>query len=228
MLAVLTTLFSGLMVIAYWLGLLDRPKFAKRRYIVDTKEELFAIIATSTSEPTSKGICNLFTAAKKEIDKQNKSESLLSNAASTYGAPEGSSSVAVILYFEAVESGSQKVNQDRWACGFLVDSKNFEEAKNIVGSLSSTPNVDYSIRAMRLGPGPVLRGRIPWRNKSCTPIIAKYLHWNRAFDSYNSEGDVIACEVYVTGLNQSPEYIDYILIDAKSTSMSGVDSPSPQ
>ena len=102
-------------------------------------------MATSTSEPTSKGICNLFTAAKKEIDKQNKSESLLSNAASTYGAPEGSSSVAVILYFEEVESGSQKVNQDRWACGFLVDSKNFEEAKNIVGSLSSTPNVDYSI-----------------------------------------------------------------------------------
>jgi hypothetical protein len=227
MLAVLTTLLSGCMVIAYWLGLLDRPKFAKTKYIVDTKEELFAILATSKSEPTSKGICNLFTAAKKAIDKQSKSESLLAKAASTYGAPEGSSSVGVILYFEEVESGSQKANQDRWACGFLVDSKNFEEAKKIVGSLSAS-NADYSIRAMRLGPGPVFRGRIPWRSKSYTPLIAQYLHWNRAFDSYNSEGEVVACEVYVTGLDQSPEYIDYMLLDAKSTSMWGVDSPSPQ
>ena len=79
-----------------------------------------------------------------------------------------------------------------------------------------------TVRAVKIGGSKVLKARIPWRHM-LTPMIAPMLHWKRAFNAYKEkgfksnsgrEGDdgAIACEIYVTGANDSMEAIDYVVL----------------
>jgi hypothetical protein len=235
LLVLIASLLSGLIVLAYWLGLFDRPKFVQLEDIVPTKKrkELFAVLATSTCEPSVNEVCNLLSTAKKAMDSHRKAAQLLSQGAAHYGTPKGANGLSIIVYFESSsEEGdnnnttSHQQQQPQWASGFLVDAETIDETKKLVDSLS-TSNLKYPVQAMKLGSGPVLRGRIPWRNKF-TPLIAKYLHWNRAFDRCDSDKDIVACEVYVTGPKDSFEHIDLLLLDADKTSLSSSKVPNPQ
>jgi hypothetical protein len=212
-LALLTSVFSGTVILAWWLGVFDRPTFDDVAFIVPSRRRLFAILATSTTQPNRKDIDRLVSVAKAAVDSNPKSTAILAKAAFLYGVPDynaTSSCVGCAVYFE-----EQGFGKPRWGCGLLIGVDTAVEAKAFLKSLS-TKGSDNPIRVMDLGMGPVKKGRIKWRN-NLTPIIARYLHWNRAFIEYISEQDVVECEIYVRRANQKGSYIDYLLIDAKST-----------
>lgn len=214
-LALLTSVFSGIVILAYWLGVFDRPVFDDVAFIVPSRRRLFAILATSSSQPNRKDVGKLVSIAKATVDSNPKSTAILAKAAFLYGVPDynpTSSCVGCAVYFE--EQGFAK---PRWGCGLLIGVDTGAEAKSFLKSLSTKAS-DNPIRVMDLGMGPVKKGRIKWRN-SLTPILARYLHWNRAFIEYISEQDVVECEIYVQGANQKGAYIDYLLIDADSTNV---------
>jgi hypothetical protein len=121
--------------------------------------------------------------------------------------------VGCTVYFE--EHGFTK---PRWGSGLLIGVDTWTDSKAFHKSLL-TRGCNYPIRVMDLGMGPVKKGRIKWRN-SLTPILARYLHWNRAFTDYISERDVVECEIFVGGAKQKGAFIDYLLIDADSTTIS--------
>eukprot|EP00529_Nitzschia_sp_RCC80_P026356 CAMPEP_0113478852 /NCGR_PEP_ID=MMETSP0014_2-20120614/20981_1 /TAXON_ID=2857 /ORGANISM="Nitzschia sp." /LENGTH=350 /DNA_ID=CAMNT_0000372079 /DNA_START=263 /DNA_END=1315 /DNA_ORIENTATION=+ /assembly_acc=CAM_ASM_000159 len=97
----------------------------------------------------------------------------------------------------------------------------------------------YPIRIVDLGTGPARKGRVQWRN-SYTPWIARLLHWNSEFSSCcGDDVDVVECELTVRpgsayeskpgshpgpsdrnpNNSQPPAYIDYLLLNSKTTSV---------
>ena len=142
-------------------------------------------------------------------------QKILSQGAASYRAPRGSSYTGLCVYLDEVEPSYGGAN---WGCGFLIDAKHLDEVKKLVETIDKSKNSSpRPLQILRLGKGPILRGRIKWRNRY-TPLIAKYLHWSRAFDAWGDETDAVGCEVYVVGPGDSLEYIDYLLIDSESTS----------
>jgi hypothetical protein len=215
-LALLTSVFCGIAILAYWLGVFDRPIFDDVAFILPSRRRLFAILATSCTQPKSNDVGKLVSLAKAAVDSNPKSAAILAKAAFLYGVPDynpSSSCVGCAVYFE-----EQGLAKPRWGCGLLIGVDTGAEAKAFLKSLSTKKGWDNSIRVMDLGMGPVKKGRIRWRNM-LTPIIARYLHWNRAFIDYISEQDVVECEIYVSGAKQKGAYIDYLLIDADSTNV---------
>lgn len=214
-LALVTSVFSGIVILAHWLGLFDRPNVEDVAFILPSRRRLFAILATSTTDPNSRDVYKLEKAAKTALETNPKSRAILSKAAFIYGVPDynpTSSCVGCAVYFE--EHGFAK---PRWGRGLLIGVDTWSEAKTLLKSLS-TKGCNYPIRVMDLGMGPVKKGRIKWRN-NLTPIIARYLHWNRAFVESISERDVVECEIYVVGAHEKGAFIDYLLIDADSTTV---------
>lgn len=218
MLIVLTTLLSGLFTLAYWLGILDRPRFERKEFVSESKREFYALLATSTTTTNASEYCDLLTASKKAMDTHPKCDEILSQGAESYGAPKGSSYTGLCVYLDEVATSYDGAN---WGCGFLIDGKHLDEVKQIVENTATGTDSKITtprpIKILKMGKGPVLWGRIIWRNKF-SPIIAKYLHWSRAFDVWGDEADAVGFEVYIVGPGDSFEYIDYLLIDSKSTS----------
>jgi hypothetical protein len=99
-----------------------------------------------------------------------------------------------------------------------------KHAQRLLKKVAATSTLPEPIRLIKIGGATqeVLRGRIPWRI-AMTPAIAPMMHWARYFKIYQNgdyssgsdrEGEegAVACEIYVTGANDSIEYIDYIII----------------
>jgi hypothetical protein len=147
------------------------------------------------------------------------STKLLADGAALYGAPEGAERLSVGLYFD----DPKLTDTPRFAIGWVVGAKDFAEAMAMAETANKMKpaKLKETIVAVRVGPGPGLAGRLPWRT-IFTPMLAPMIMWTRAFAAYNEGGykshgregeeGAVACEVYVTGPNDSYEYIDYIVL----------------
>jgi hypothetical protein len=201
-------------LITYQLGIFDSPEFVE-----GSTKEMYALMATSTNKYIGKHVMRLLSGTNDAILKAKGVESsILANAAANYGSPAGADSLSVGLYFEDPNS----VEHPRWAVGSIVDVANLEALEELKKLVQEASTLEEPIKAVQIGPGPILKARIPWRNM-LTPYIAPMLHWKRAFDAYAAggyssfngrEGEIgaIACEIYVTGANDSYEAIDYIVL----------------
>ena len=164
LLCIVGLILVGLLGIAHFLlGLFDRPVFARREHLAESKKEVFAIIATSTTEPSISQYCDLLSTAKRAIDSHERSEELRSRAAASYGAPPGSPSIGIFAYFDD-DFNKASATQQKWGCGMLIEAYNCKEAQKIFKELSVEENPNhpsFPVRSLRLGTVPVLRGRIP-------------------------------------------------------------------
>jgi hypothetical protein len=84
---------------------------------------------------------------------------------------------------------------------------------------ATTTTTHHPLHAVRLGPGPILSARIPWRHV-LTPVLASWLHWPRGFWRYHQEfphaaaaHSPVAAEFFVTGddNSNSSAWMDYVL-----------------
>mmetsp|Transcript_10998 Transcript_10998/g.20333 ORF Transcript_10998/g.20333 Transcript_10998/m.20333 type:complete len:294 (-) Transcript_10998:133-1014(-) len=242
--AALTAIFT------YQLGILDRPDFVfyNSLWMPDGREEilkssshdddnnrlatpLYAILATTTAKNIGRHVGRLLNdtlSTLLSLDDSGAKE-LMAMAAQAYGAPEGTETLSVGLYFD----NPSVVDAPRWGVGWVIAVADYAELafwRERVASVlhERAPVGEEVVRAVRIGPGPVLKARIPWRNVF-TPMISPMLHWPRGFELFEkgrSEGiyeanngrhvdqdaDAVACEIYVVGSDDSTEYIDYIVV----------------
>jgi hypothetical protein len=124
--------------------------------------------------------------------------------------------------------------------------ESLSEAKSLLSRLETTMTSSsslarnnngkypYPIRVVDLGTGPARKGRLQWRNRY-TPWIARLLHWNTEFGKIcGGDVDIVECELIVRrpgGLKsvavdfgptvsyRQPGYIDYLLLNAKTTNI---------
>ena len=215
---------STLLVVLYFLylvGALDRPSFIVRDAVVwssnhtywqqhDKRTEyLYAIMAVSHQREYGQAIQRLLPATSKAVGASVPAQAPPA-AAALYGAPTGSDSLSVALYFD----DPAVVRQPRWAIGWLVAAATHKQAQEWAEAAKSAWNEDEPLVAVRIGSGSVLNARVPWRHV-LTPAIAPYLHWSRGFAVYGSlfpdRPSPVAAEFYITGENQSREWIDYTI-----------------
>lgn len=190
-------------------------------------EPLYAILAMSTSKDFGAHIERLLTAVKKPLDENSSLKSSMAKAAEEYGAPEGAEALSVGLYFDDPIA----VDEPRWGMGWAVAIGSFTDLQKIqeqVAASFRSNNHKETVRAVRIGPGPVLKSRIPWRHRF-TPMLMPMLQWKKGFEVYDAgkkdgiyqasngrnnkaEWDAVACEIYVTEKNDKGAYIDYVVL----------------
>ena len=184
-------------------------------------------MATHTSD-IGGSVERLLAGVKDPLVSSEDAREAMAKAAQEYGAPEGAEALSVGVYFD----DPMKVESARWALGWAMSVAKYEDLEEYKAFVATSFQLDASkqekVKAVRIGPGPVLKARIPWRNMF-TPMIAPMLHWGRAFQTFydgekegkytasngrRTSGDdaVISCEIYVTGKNDSLEYIDYTVL----------------
>lgn len=216
MLGLITPLLVAILAIAaYFLGIFDRPAFEHQPTLSPTP--LFALMTTSTEKNIGSHIQKMLKDTKSSIQALPGGTEQMFNAAQLYGTP--AHAVALGLYFD--DPG--KVDAPRWAVGFAVEAKTFEDLQVMARSSSA-----YPIQAVRIPTGPILKASIPWRT-ALTPMIAPMLHWKRAFDLYKSKGlssfnhrggdededAAIALEIYVD--EKRNRRIDYVVLTGDTT-----------
>lgn len=225
--AIIAAVIGVAALILTQLGIFDRPAFEYHESLLVGQEvgrELFAIVATSTEKGIGQHVMRLIKGVLEGIESTDTGPSYLKTSAELYGAPEGAERLGIGLYFE----DPALVDAPRWAIGWAVATKNFNEAKKLAEETKKASGLDEPIRAVRVGKDNVLKAKIPWHN-AFTPWIAPMLHWGRAFDEYSKKGYTstgregedgsIACEIYVSGPKDSYQYIDYVVLmgDTKHT-----------
>ena len=214
---------SGLVALgglSYWLGLWDRLHFKVHESLLPEKKELIVLVAKCTEHGIGKHVMRLVTGSKKAIDAAHPNSSqMLMDAAAAYGCPAGSEALSVGLYF----NDPYKEPGPRWAIGWAVATKGFEEAKAMAKKANAVGDLKEEIVAVRLGGAdqPILKGRLPWRN-FLTPMIAPYFVWTKLMNAYskggyksfgnNDEEAEVAMEAYVMGPKERAEWIDYIVL----------------
>lgn len=220
---VLTSIAVALFAIgSYRIGLFDRPEFEFHNSIltgVNSRDRtLNVVIATSTSKDIGGNVARLLTGTKKPLDGVDNFKAYLSQAAKDYGAPDGADSLSVGLYFDDPSS----VDSPRWGIGWAVSAPTYQDLVDVWDHIRLLYTGDEQIRLVRIGPGPILKAKIPWRT-FLTPMIGPMLHWRRGFRKFADGGyeatngrdtniAAVACEVYVSGKNDTMEYIDYIVV----------------
>jgi hypothetical protein len=68
---------------------------------------IYVIAATSTTEPSFKTVCGLLDASISAIKSHQQSADLLVNAARLYGAPQATSGIGIIMYFDHQDPSSE-------------------------------------------------------------------------------------------------------------------------
>ena len=223
------------------LGILEKPDFVYSDHILDidnegdAKKQFYMILATTTTSNIGGNVGRLLQGTNDALEKSNRNDEALLAAAKRYpGASDvGAIKLSIGLYIDDPST----VDNPRWGIGWAVALSSEEDAQNLQIQLQNLYEYDEPIRVIRLqtNPAPILRARIPWKNMF-TPMIAPMLHWGRAFQQYENDGyqtkyedhkedgassccgGAIAMEVYVTGHNDSMEYIDYVVLMGDDTS----------
>lgn len=160
--------------IGYWIGLFDRPEFKYKENLLSSKEEIYVLLALCREKSIGQHVMRLLEGTTKAVDAaasshQKDSSSLLGDVAVKYGCPEGTKSVSVGLYFD----DPHKKGEPRWGLGWAVATNTFEEAKELAKTANELSGMDEKMVAVRIGPGPVVTGRIPWRS-FLTPALVSY------------------------------------------------------
>lgn len=232
----LSSVLCGVTLLAYFLGLFDRPIFEDAVFLQPSRRRLWCLLALTNERPGyHQEADRLFQAAKKVLDGTplaNKSSTttsaasataattLLSKAAFLYGGvPDfdpASSAVKCAVYFEE-QGGSHSLGKYRWGCGYLISLDSTSQVNSFLASLPVDKS-PYPVRVMDLGSGPTRKGHIQWRNRF-TPWMARLLHWNREFSTFVGNFEIVECELYVTGAKKKPAFIDYLLLNAKTTTV---------
>jgi hypothetical protein len=204
---------------AFLTGLFDRPKFVYREFLLESKKELYVLMAPCKENGFAKHMPRICQGTLDAVQALKGSTKLLADGAALYGSPKGAERLFIGLFFD----DPWLTNTPRWAIGWVVDVKDFAEAKTLAEEANKTKPAKLTepIVAVRVGPGPGIAGRLPWRTM-LTPRMAPMVQWARAFAAYRKGGykshgregeeGSVACEVYVTGPNDSYEYIDYIVL----------------
>jgi hypothetical protein len=206
--------------LSYWLGLWDRVDFKVHESLLPDKKELFILMAKCTKHGIGKHVMRLVNGSKKAIDASHANSSkMLMDAAAAYGCPPGSEALNVFLCF----NDPKKDPGPRWAIGWAVVTKDFEEAKDMAKTANAVEALEEEIVAVRLGGAeqPILKGRLPWRH-AFTPMIAPYFVWTKLMNAYskggyksfgnNEQEAEVGLEVYVIGPKDRMEWIDYIVL----------------
>jgi hypothetical protein len=206
--------------LSYLLGIWDRVDFKVRESLLSNKSELVVLVAKCTEKSIGQHVMRLVYGSKKAIDAaHDKSLEMQREAAAAYGVPPGCDSLNVGLFF----NDPREPPGPRWAIGWAVVTKDFEEAKDMAKRANEVKTIEEEIVAVRLGgpKQPILTGRIPWRHV-LTPMIAPYFYWSKAMDVYtkggykstgnNDDEHEVALEVYVMGPNEKREWIDYVIL----------------
>lgn len=220
---VLVVISTVVLYFLYRVGALDRPRFVVRDAAVwscDDKhpywkqhdkrtEYLYAIMAVSHEREYGKAIQRLLPATSTAVGAAVPPQAPAA-AAALYGAPKGSDSLSVALYFD----DPAVVRKPRWAIGWLVAAATHKQAVEWRKAAQTSWAQPEPLVAVRIGAGRVLNARIPWRHV-LTPAIAPYLHWSRGFAAYTrlfpDRPSPVAAEFYVTGPNQKRAWMDYTI-----------------
>ena len=240
-----TSIVAAILSISINLGLFDRPDFIYYDSLWSNSESkkddksrpMYAVLATMRTKNIGGNIGWLIETTKSSLlkdDSDGKASTLMSEAAAAYGAPDGAEELSVGLYFDDPKTA----DEPRWGIGWALAVKNFKDlevwkhkvAKEFEEKHKHDPKADskVEIRAVRIGPGPVLKAKISWRNWF-TPMIQPMLQWKRGFQTFedgqkqglydannnrhiDGDCDALALEVYVTGPHDSMEFIDYVLL----------------
>jgi len=215
----------------YLLGIFDCPGFARQDALLPDADgshhrELYALVATTTDKNVGGNIGRLLEGTKKGIDSLPDGADLLRNAAKKYDS--SAETIAVSLFLDH----PKQVDAPRWATGWAVYADSFHKIQHAVTAVQDKSGLtDETIRAVRLGKGPVLRGSIPWRTM-LTPIIGAMLNWKRALKIFDQEGyeaphcgdhrkDETCChvalELYLSGEKDRMLRVDYALLLGDNT-----------
>jgi hypothetical protein len=210
----------GLGGFTYWIGLWDRVEFKYQEFLLSDKKELFVLVAKCTEKGIGRHAMRLLDGSKKAIDAAHvNSIKMQSEAAASYGAPQGADSLSLGIYYD----NPNAVPHPRWAIGWAVAAKDFEETKAMAKKANEIKTIDDEIVAVRLGgvDQHIITGRVPWRH-IFTPMIAPMFFWGKAFDVYDKGGykstgntdkeGAVALEVYGMGSDQKGEWIDYVVL----------------
>jgi hypothetical protein len=145
-----------------------------------TAPPLYALLVATHTSNIGGNVERLMAGVKGPLDKDDEARNSMAKAAQEYGAPVGADSLSVGVYFDEPSS----VESARWAMGWALSVSEYEELEKYKEIVSSRFQTDASkqeqVRAVRIGPGPVLKAHIPWRNMF-TPMIAPMFHWKRGF-----------------------------------------------
>lgn len=225
-------ILSGALYYAYRLGLFDRPAFrwresvfwSSRLDVADnaaywqkhdaSTEYLYAIMAVSHDPNYGRVMARLLPATSQAVGAVVP-PGVPETAALRYGAPAGANACSVALYLD----DSNETRFPRWAVGWLVDASTLKQVQAWVALAQHRNAWDQPepLKAVRLGHGPVLVARIPWRHV-LTPALAPWLHWTRGFRTLGRpDGPRPLCaEFFVTGPTTQAgtptrEYMDYVL-----------------
>jgi hypothetical protein len=201
-------------VTGYLLGLFDRVTFEHKDHLLSNNKELIALVVNCSEKGIGQHVGRLLQASKKAVDEAHDwSINMQADAAASYGAAS-SESLSVSLYYD----DPSKVDQPRWAVGWCVAVDDFDEAAK---KANQAKTCEEEIVAVRLGPGPILTGRVPWR--TLTPAMGPMLHWGKAFCTFTKGGykasgnsekqGAVALEVYVMDYKKDKgSYIDYVVL----------------
>jgi len=205
---------------AYAVGLLDRPKFELREYLLTSKKELFVLAAPCQEPSFPKHIPRICEGTSDAVDTLKDSTKLLADGAALYDVPEGAERLSVGLFYD----DPWKTNTPRWAIGWAIGVKDFAAAQALAeeANKNKPAKLTEPIVAVRVGPQGGIAGRIKWR-VPMTPMVMPMIMWSRAFAAHEKGGyksdngregedGCVACEVYVIGANDKRAYIDYIVL----------------
>jgi hypothetical protein len=201
--------------VLFQLGLFDWPSLQA----VVLEDTFYFLVASSTSKDIGSNIGRLQKGTKEAIRSLLTDDELAAPAA-LYGAPQGAQSLSAGFYWD----NPKETEHPRWGSGWAVPASSMKDAQRLLKKVAAASTLPEPIRLVKIGGSAqeVLRGRIPWRI-SMTPVIAPMMHWGRYFKIYQDgdyfsysgrEGEEgsVACEIYVTGANDSMQLIDYIII----------------
>lgn len=200
-------LVALLAVVAFFLGIFDRPEFVYQDSLLPDGSDLMTIVATSQDQNIGENIMRLLGGAEAAIMASPEGTRLLEAAAESFGGGK----VGVGLYFDDPKT----MDAPRWAAGWAVQA-NFNQARAIASEGASASGLEEEpIKTVVIRNSQVLRASIPWRSYF-TPMIAPMLHWERGFAKYKEDNGGtaagLALELYVTdkeGKYKSIEFIVY-------------------
>jgi len=213
-------------------GCFDRPPLEE----VTLDGPFYLFLAASTSKDIGGNVMRLLEGTKAAVSKVASPEEL-AMPAQVYGSPKGAEALSVGLYID----NPMKDDEPRWGLGWAIQAESDEQARHLKEKVEGFNTLPEEIRLVKLEAGiKVLRGRIPWRSV-ITPAVGPYLHWGRYYEIYHKNDEYssdngrpdghegsLALEVYVTGPNDSMEYIDYIILMGDTSAIfDGMDPPEP-
>lgn len=218
----------------YFVGLWDNAGFSLQETLLPDEGEkeptspLYAIVATCREKNIGRHVMRLMQGVKTGFDAVPEAGLLATRAKDAYWK-DCCTYLSVGLYFD----NPSKVQNPRWAIGWAVQTEpggKFEDVQALVEQIQMACGLAEEIRAVRLGNGPMLKGRIPWRHM-LTPMVAPMLHWGRALNlcyknNYHANNgrtsgqDAYAClELYLMSTKGKPSFIDYVVLLGDTTNV---------